>query len=232
MPMPRKRSLLLALLVLPACLLGYLLLAACWAWASFDALMADVHARPEAQLTTRQTAILTLVEDPDFFTHIGVGLGSGQGLATISSAVARDVYLSGADLDGAAGELQDFYRAVFACCRKIDLGRDVMAVVLDAKLSKERQLAIYVSTVYMGTQGGRQLRGLSQAAHGYLGKALGEVTDEEFIGLVAMIKGPNGFHPLRNPAAYATRVARVRALVAGQCRPTGWFDTVLARCGR
>lgn len=229
MRMPRKRTVLLAL---PACLLGYLLLAACWAWTSFDQVMADVRTWPDAQLTARQTAILTLVEDPDFFTHIGVSLGSGQGFATISSAVARDVYLSGAGLDGAAGALQDFYRAAFACCKKIDLGRDVMAVVLDARLSKERQLAIYVSKVYMGTHGGRQVRGLPQAAHSYLGKSLGELTDEEFIGLVAMIKGPNGFHPLRHPAAYQTRVARVRSLVAGRCRPAGWFDTSLERCGR
>lgn len=227
--MSRKSKLLL---LLPASLLAYLMLAACWAWVNLDELMTDVRAGPDAQLTARQTAILTLVEDPNFFTHIGVSVGRGQGFATISSAVARDVYLAGAELDGAAGALQELYRAVFACCKKVDLGRDVMAVVLDARLSKERQLAIHVSRVYMGTHGGRQIRGLPQAAHSYLGKALGELTEEEFIGLVAMIKGPNAFHPLRHPAAYRTRVARVRALVAGACRPAGWFDTALEHCDR
>lgn len=229
MPVSRKTIYLLAL---PACLLAYLLIAAGWAWASFDAAMAPVATGREAQLTARQTAILTLVEDPTFFQHAGISLGNGQGLATISGAVARDVYLYGADLDGAAGALQALYRAVFACCKRADLGRDVMALVLDARLPKERQLAVYVSQVYMGRNAGSQLRGLPQAAQSYLGKNLADTTDDEFIGLVAMIKAPNGFHPARNRAAYEQRVARVRALVAGDCRPGGWFDTALDACAQ
>ncbi|RZA33314.1 MAG: hypothetical protein EOP92_21510 [Lysobacteraceae bacterium] len=224
---PSERSLLFAL---PACVLAYLVVAGCWAWATFDQAVAGARVLPEAQLTARQTRILTLVEDPAFFEHHGVSLARGQGFATISGAVARDLYLAGVDMEGPAGALQQLYRAVFACCKRVDLGRDLMAVVLDARLSKERQLAVYVSNVYMGTHGGRQLRGLPQAAHSYLGKHLGETTDDEFIRLVAMIKAPNGFHPARNPDAHATRLARVRALVAGRCRPGGWFDTALDAC--
>ena len=44
-------------------------------------------------------------------------------------------------------------------------------------------------------------------------------------GLVAMIKALNEFHPVRNPAADAVRLARVRAVLAGLCRPSGWLDT-------
>lgn len=227
MPVPTKKTLLLAL---PAFLLVYLAVAACWAWASFDAAMAGAGAPPAAQLSSRQSAILTLVEDPSFLTHRGVSLAPGQGMATISSAVARDVYLYGTRFTGAAGALQTLYRGVFDCCKKIDLGRDMMAVVLNARLPKQRQLALYVSQVYMGTHEGRQIRGLPQAAESYLGKPLDATTMEEFIGLVAMIKAPNAFHPLKHPGAYDTRVARVRALVAGACRPGGWFDTTLEHC--
>lgn len=218
------------LLALPAFMLAYLAVAACWAWASFDDAMADAGAAPAAQLSPRQTAILTQVEDPSFFTHRGVSLAQGQGLATISSAVARDVYLYGAQFGGTAGALQTLYRGVFDCCRKIDFGRDVMAVVLNARLSKKDQLARYVSQVYLGTHEGRQIRGLSQAAESYLGKPLDATTIDEFIGLVAMIKAPNGVHPVKHPEAYDTRVARVRALVAGSCKPAGWFDTKLEHC--
>lgn len=221
-----------ALALLPACVLAYLVVVACWAWATFDHAIASVRILADAQLTARQAQILTLVEDPTFFKHIGVSLHRGQGLATITSAVARDVYLSGADMDGPGGALQEFYRAVHACCRQFDLGRDLMAVVLDAKLSKDRQLAVYASQVYMGRDGLRQLRGLPQAAQSYLGKRLSEATDEEFIRLVAMIKAPNAFHPNRRPLAFEVRVARVRALVHGRCRPAGWFDTALEACGR
>lgn len=41
--------------------------------------------------------MLTRVEDPAFFDHAGVSLAKGQGFATISGAVARDLYLDGAD---------------------------------------------------------------------------------------------------------------------------------------
>jgi hypothetical protein len=45
-------------------------------------------------------------------------------------------------------------------------------------------------------------------------------------------KAPNQFNPVRQKRAWAARVARVRALVHGQCRPSGWFDTALAQCAR
>ena len=217
--------------ILPAMVAGYLLLVVIWAWATFDTVTAHLPAIADAPLSARQTQILLRVEDPAFFVHHGVSLTSGQGFATISGAVARDLYLEGADLGGAGGALQALYRSVFACCKRIDLGRDAMAVVLDARLSKARQLALYTTHVYLGTHNGRQIMGLSAASRNYLGKSLEQTSEEEFIGLVAMIKAPNAYHPVRQPAAYATRVARVRALVQGTCKAHGWFDTTLAHCG-
>jgi membrane carboxypeptidase/penicillin-binding protein len=218
------------LLVLPACVLVYLVIVGCWAWRSFDDAVGKEVVASDATLTTRQVAILTRVEDPAFFDHAGVSLAKGQGFATISGAVARDLYLDGADITGGKGMLQALYRAVFHCCKRIDLGRDVMAVVVNARMSKERQLALYASRVYMGTWRNQQLLGLPQAAASYLNKPLAATSDDEFIGLAAMIKAPNQFNPVSHRDAYAVRVARVRALVLGQCRPAGWFDTALAQC--
>lgn len=62
-----------------------------------------------------------------------------------------------------------------------------------------------------------KIKGLPQAAASYLNKPLGATTDDEFMGLVAMIKAPNQFNPVSHPDAYAARVARVRALE--QCMP-------------
>jgi len=215
-----------------AYLLAYLLIAAAWAWSTFDTAIARFVPLPEMPLSARQVAILTQVEDPAFATHRGVSLGNGQGLATISGALARDVYLGGSDVDGVAGALQGLYRRIHRCCKRIDLGRDVMAVVLYVRLSKERQLALYASQVYMGSVGGRQIRGLPQAALTYLGKPLAATTDREFIGLAAMIKAPNHYHPTHNPAAWSIRVARITALLAGTCQASGWFDTQLDGCGK
>lgn len=108
----------------------------------------------------------------------------------------------------------------------------MMALVLDARVPKERLLAMYVQGVYMGRHEGRQVRGLEQAALAYLGKPLAALGDDEMAGLAGMIKAPNAFHPVRNRAAYSERLARVRAMLAGQCQPSGWLDTDYAHCAR
>lgn len=227
-PVKRWRRMLL---LVPVLALAYLGLAGAWAWSVFDQVLA---ANPVAQtqaLSARQSVILLRVEDPTFYAHAGLSIAPGQGTATLSSALARDLFLDGAGLGGVQGALQTFYRGVFNCCKRIDLGRDLMTLVLDARMSKREQLARYTATVYMGRQEGRQLRGLAQAAQAYLGKPLAGATEAEFIALVAMIKAPNHFHPERNPEALAQRVARVQSLLAGRCEPSGWFDTEFADCG-
>lgn len=233
--MPHKSTLKftilrISLLALAICVPAYLAGAAAWSSAAFDDAIAAHAAVPPVPLSARQTAILLQVEDPAFFQHAGLSLASGQGLTTISSAVARELYLSDGQLPGLKGALQRFYRGAYICCKKVDFGRDVMALVLNAKLSKQDQLAMYAGTVYMGSSHGEQIRGLAQAAASYLGKPLAQMSEQEFIGLVAMIKAPNLYHPGKNPAAHAQRSARIAALVAGRCQPAGWFDTAYSAC--
>ena len=224
------RRLARAVRALLALLLVYLAVAATWAATSSDELRAPHPVVPQVKLSPRQLDVLLAIEDPTFWSHPGLSLANGQGLATISSAVARDLFLYGPKLDGVPGQLQNLYRAVFDCCRKVDLGRDTMALVLDARVAKERQLAIYVSGVYMGRHEGRQVRGLQEAALAYLGKPLAALGDDEMAQLVVMIQAPNALHPIRNRAAYALRLARARAVLAGRCKPAGWFDTTYAHC--
>ncbi len=219
------------LLALLAAMALYLAIAAGWAAASIDDLLARwPHDRAPAALSPRQVDILLRIEDPTFHTHHGLRLAEGQGVATISSALAREFFLEGPRLEGIKGLLQSFYRRVFDCCKRIDFGRDTMALVLDARLPKERQLAMYVQSVYMGRHDGQQVRGLAQAAQAYFGKPLAQLSDAESAGLVAMIKAPNAYHPVREPAAHALRLARVQAVLDGSCRPAGWFDTDYAHC--
>ncbi|CAN7603705.1 transglycosylase domain-containing protein [Massilia sp. LjRoot122] len=224
-----KRLRRVALLV-PAVLLAYLALAAVWAWTSFDDALASAPAGEQVELSARQAAILVRVEDPSFYDHAGLSIASGQGVATISSALAREVFLGEGRIGGMRGAVQAFYRGVFDCCKRIDLGRDVMALVLDARMSKREQLARYTASVYMGTHAGKQVKGLAQAARNYLGKPLAAASEEEFIRLAAMIKAPNHYHPVCNPEALAQRAARIRALLSGQCEPDGWFDTDFRTC--
>lgn len=219
-----------ALLAFALFLLAYLLTAAAWSWSALDEALVAFPAAGIVATSPRQTELLLKIEDPTFYQHAGLSLADGQGVTTISSAIARDVFLTHAQLAGGKGMMQSLYRAVFNCCKKVDIGRDVMALVLDANVSKQRQLELYVADVYMGTHQGDQVRGLHHAAQSYFGKPLAHLSESEFAGLVGMIKAPNQFHPIKHRPAFDERARRVAAIMAGTCRPTGWFDTSFDQC--
>ena len=228
-----KKPLRTLCIALPVLLLAYLGVVALWSLAVVDQVVAaypTAAATAAPALSQSQQDTLLKVEDPTFFEHGGVSLANGQGVTTVTSALAREAFLFNAELPGVKGAMQSFYRAVFNCCKKIDLGRDVMAVVLDARLDKRSQLALYAQQVYMGRAGGIQVRGLEQAAAVYLGKPLARASDAEFAGLVGMIQAPNLFNPLSNRAAFEQRAARVAAVASGRCVPDGWFDTGFEHC--
>lgn len=218
-----------ALITVPMLLVLYLAVVIGWASATVGEIVAG-YPPAASGLTVRQADMLLKIEDPTFYGHKGLSLADGQGFTTVSSALARDLFLFHGELAGIKGVLQSFYRGVFACCKKIDLGRDTMALVLDASVSKDRQLAIYVAKVYMGTHAGVQVSGLANAASAYFGKPLSALTELELAGLVGMIKAPNQFHPLQHAAAFAGRRDKVSAVSADSCKSAGWFDTAYMQC--
>ncbi len=208
----------------------YLVVAALWAWAVVDKEVVSYRVGPSAELDRNQMKMLFAIEDPTFLHHKGLSLANGQGKATITSAVAANALLFHRDMQGVKGGFQSLYRAVFNCCKQIDLGRDVMTLVVNAKVPKEKQLAMYASDVYLGTADGQQIRGFEAAALAYTKTPLAKLTNTQFAALVAMIKAPNTYHPTRNSAAYQQRVQRVNAVVTGSCQPDGLFDTTYAHC--
>lgn len=206
----------------------YLMIAAVWASLSVGLLLPEVDSQP--LLTTKQKEMLLKIEDPTFYSHIGVDVSTGQGLTTITSSLARNIFLSGENLHGVKGSFQSFYRSVFECCKKVDLGRDMMALILNRNLSKNQQLQLFVSTIYMGGHKGQQLKGFPGAATSYFNKPLSELSDDEFISLVARLKAPNYFHPTRGPNHLEDRVSKIKKILSGKCKPGGWFDTKYAHC--
>lgn len=209
----------------------YLFTAGVWASLSVgDLLPKAVANNEELPLTKPQTVILLKIEDPTFYDHAGIDVSQGQGLTTITSSLARDLFLSGKKLVGVRGAFQSFYRAVFACCRKIDFGRDVMALVLNKHLSKEQQLQLLISSVYMGRHNRQAVIGLTTAANSYFNKDLSDLSEEEFVTLVAMIKAPNLYHPVNSVKQLELRVIRINSILAGTCKPSGWFDTEYEHC--
>lgn len=209
----------------------YFVVVGSWALLSVDELMPRLDAASQqASLSDRQIEILLKIEDPRFYQHMGIDLSVGQGLTTITSSLARNVFLDGKKLDGLRGQFQKFYIAVFNCCKKADFGRDMMALVLNKKMSKQQQLQLFVSSIYMGQYKGARIIGLPAAARAYFDKELPQLTEAEFVSLVAMVKAPNFFHPEKGPQQLRERVLRINAILSGACAPNGWFDTDYKIC--
>lgn len=209
----------------------YLIIAGCWASLSVAELLPEFPTNNEQLLLTeQQLATLLKIEDPKFYDHIGIDLSPGQGLTTITSSLARDIFLSGKKLEGVKGGFQSFYGGIFNCCKTFDFGRDVMALVLNKHLSKEKQLQLYISTVYMGQNNGKGVIGLPAAANAYFNKSFSDLTEEEFITLVAMLDAPNYYHPVKGAEQLKSRVLKIKSILSGACKPKGWFDTKYENC--
>lgn len=204
-----------------------------WVWASAVATEVIPDAMSKAKeitLLQQHHDILIKIEDPTFYEHSGLNLSNGQGLTTITSALAREVFLYGHRLDGVSGAMQSFYRAVFDCCKKVDIGRDVMALVLHKHVAKQQQLNLLVSTAYLGHKDGKGVIGFDHASKAYYDKSLNDLSLQEFAGLVAMVSAPTYYHPLNNPELHALRTARIINIVNGSCEPDGFLDLTYEHC--
>jgi len=199
-----------------------------WSFSAVNELLPDKA--PASPLTSDQETMLLTIEDPRFYQHRGVDISQGQGLTTITSSIARDIFLFEKTLTGTKGVFQQFYRGIFTCCKRIDMARDMMAVVLNTQLSKTDQLNLYVATTYFGSLQGHQIIGFENAAISYYHKKLTMLTEEEFIGLVAMIKAPLHYNPLTQTDAHLDRVERIKKLIHHHCEADGWFDTTYDNC--
>jgi len=209
----------------------YLVIAGVWASISVTELLPNLTtSNDQFSLTEEQSIILLKIEDPTFYNHVGIDISPGQGLTTITSSLAYNIFLSGKKLEGVKGAFQSFYRAVFACCKIVDLGRDVMALVLNKNLSKEKQLQLFISSVYMGQYNRKSVIGLRAAASAYFKKNLSDLSRDEFITLVAMLEAPNYYHPINGPKQLNSRILKIKSILSGACQPKGWLDTKYEHC--
>ncbi len=157
--------------------------------------------------------ILLSVEDPNFYAHHGVDLSTpGAGITTITQGIVKYHYF-------------EHFKPGIA-----KLKQSLMALVLDARVDKDTQLRIFVNTIYMGTINGRRVSGFGDAARVYYGKNFSELSRGEYLSLVAMIVGPDGFSVEKHAAENAARVSRIERLLQGACQPINNGDVYYEEC--
>lgn len=162
-----------------------------------------------ADLSPRQIEILLKVEDPSFYEHCGVDLATpGAGITTITQGLVKHLYFE--KFTPGIAKLKQTAIAAFA---------------LDPLMPKQDQLRLFINSAFLG----RNVSGFSQAADVFFGKPFRQLSDDEYIAIVAMLIAPATFDIRQHPARNRERVERIKRVVSGEYVPRGLFDVFYGR---
>lgn len=179
-------------------------------------IIAAAHADmgPQVLLPADWNEALLTVEDPHFAQHHGIDfMTPGQGPTTITQVLAARLYA-----DHTTPLLASFEHALYA------------TVVLDPRVSKDEQLALYEGLVDLGTVNGQAIHGFNNGARAYFGKPVTRLSKHQFLQLVATEMSPAQLDPHAHATANAERTARIERLIAHQCKPRDHDDVWLVDC--
>jgi membrane carboxypeptidase/penicillin-binding protein len=167
----------------------------------------------ELDLKTIPTAwidILLKIEDPNFMAHSGFDISTpGAGLTTITQGLAKFMYF-------------DSFKPGFAKIEQSLIAR----FVLNNNFTKDEQLEILFNYAYLGHFDGQKVTGFSKAAHVYFKKSFLDLSNDEYISLIAMLIGPNGMNVLNQSARNKSRVKRIHKVLNGTYVPMSVTDTL------
>ena len=123
------------------------------------------------ELTNRQREILVKVQDPNFYNHKGVEFSAqGSGWTTITQSLAKKFYF------------KNFKQGI----RKI---KQTLCAryALDPLVDKDTQLELFINIIYFGND----CYGLKEASEYYFGKNPIDLTENEYISLIASLIAPS-----------------------------------------
>src|SRR5258707_13953975 len=80
------------------------------------------------------------------------------------------------------------------------LNEALLSTALEWRYTKDQILEAYLNEIYLGQSGGAAVRGVGAASRAYFGKEVHQLTLPEAALLAGMIRGPNNYSPVGNPA--------------------------------
>jgi len=139
--------------------------------------------------------MLLLVEDQSFFQHPGVDVRE-------ISRVFSGYLLDNKPLRGASTISQQLVKNTLLS-REQTLVRKtkevMMALLMELSYDKNFILERYMNTVYLAQDGAVAIHGFASAAEHYFDKSPEQLNLDEIATLVALLKGPSYYNPVRRP---------------------------------
>ena len=152
--------------------------------------------------------MLLLIEDQSFFQHWGVDF----------KEVVRVVYgylFKDKDIRGASTITQQLIKNTLlsrdkTLSRKID--EALMAMLMELNYDKNYILERYMNTVYLAQQGSIAIHGFASASQFYFDKKVDDLDLREMATLIALLKGPSYYHPVKYPDRLNNRVVMILSI--------------------
>lgn len=138
---------------------------------------------------------LMMTEDRNFYDHFGISLKS----------IVRALYVNirkGGVAQGGSTITQQLVKNFFLSSEQ-SLGRKaleaLLAILLELHADKDEILEAYMNEVFVAQDGARAVHGFGLASEYLFSKSVSDLELHESALLVAMLKGPSYYNPIRNP---------------------------------
>ncbi|UCS94811.1 transglycosylase domain-containing protein [Echinicola marina] len=166
-----------------------------------------------SDLTKKQLDELLKIQDPNFYHHKGFDISTpGAGVTTISQGLVKLFYF-------------ERFKPGIAKIKQSLIAR----YAFDPLTPKDTILKLFINHAYMGQGNRTAIYGFANAAEFYFDKPFRELSHDEYLALIAMIRAPNAFHFINKREANDLRVQRMKRYLSGKYIPKDNSDFLYDR---
>ena len=152
--------------------------------------------------------MLLLVEDQSFFQHWGVDFKE-------ILRVLYGYFFENKKIRGASTITQQLIKNTLLSSDKTlsrKINEMLMAILMEFNYDKNYILERYMNTVYLAQQGSMAIHGFASASKFYFNKKVEDLDLREMATLVALLKGPSYYHPVKYPDRLNKRVDMILSM--------------------